>query len=151
MTLGNIFAGFAILISILSIFLQRRDVRIQKDLNRTQKDLNEILLHEKKEEIKVSSNAQIDLYAEKGPSGSSNVIISISCIGKIPVTNLNISISKDSNWLKKPNTFPIDSIQPGQVIRTEFILYASSIHKATANLSWDDINGHHEEPRSLVI
>ncbi|MGB4441674.1 MAG: hypothetical protein WBJ62_05560 [Coriobacteriia bacterium] len=145
--IGDVFAGLALVLSVIATVTTVRFNSRQKSLIESQELLNQRLLT--REENEARADRRADLGANLIKLGKSNWRLKVYNKGKAPARDVTISCPDGDNLLIQSDVnskFPLEVLEPMQGVELHAAVYLGSKSKYTITLRWaDDFSDSNEK------
>jgi hypothetical protein len=149
LSLGNVIAGLALLLSAYATWRSHRFKKKEEDLLDIQRKVNSLVLEKEKREAEQAECAE--LGASFVTIGSQKHRLKIFNRGKAPAHEVSIEFPEGNDII--PNTelvdkFPMELIEPGQAVELIAIVHSGTKRKYAIDLRWKDVGG--QERKKMV-
>lgn len=151
LTVGDVLASVALVLSIVATVATIRFNSKQKSLIESQELLNQRLLA--REESDAKADRQAVLGANLIKLGKTNWRLKIFNKGRAPARNVTIESSSGNELLIQSDIdskFPLEVLEPMQGVELHAMVYLGSKSKYAVTLRWEDEFSHNNEKTVYV-
>ena len=138
-TLSDIIAGIALLLSLYSMYKTGRLNKLQEDILKLEHELNSIQLEKEKEELANANKAE--LGASKYSIGTGKMRLKVFNKGKVKAYHVRVEYSEDIKQHILDDIFPMEYLDPLQSVEVGVMVFGHFPSKSKVNLIWKDENG----------